>query len=99
MTTREAVLRYFDEQGAGRGVYHVAGHFGCSTKAAAKHVAKLWIEQLIESTTDRPHGTRFRLGAHEQLEGLRFRLTERGRRRLAYYRQGQQAARGQLPLT
>jgi hypothetical protein len=98
MTTREDVLAYFEQQGAGRGVYHVAAHFECSVKAAAKHVARLWIDQLVESTTDRPRGTRFRLGAHEQLEGLRFRLTERGRRRLAYYRLGHQADQGHLPI-
>lgn len=98
MTTREDVLGYFEAAGEGRGVYHVAGHFGLSMKAAAKHVARLWLDQLVECTRARPRGTRFRLGPYEQLEGLRFRLSERGRKRLAYYRLGHQAAEGQLPL-
>lgn len=84
--TRKDVLMYFESQSEGRGVSHVAGHFGLSLKAAAKHVGRSWVEQLIESTQDRPHGTRFRLAAHEQLEDVRFRLSARGHARLAYYR-------------
>lgn len=98
MTTREDVLRFF-EGNDGAAVYHVAAKFRLSTKAAAKHVARLWIEQLVECTRPRPYGTRFRLGAHEQIEGLRFKLTARGRARLTYYRGQAQAAAGQLPLT
>jgi hypothetical protein len=97
VTTRADVLAFF-EWNDGAAVYHVAGRFRLTMPAAAKHVARLWLDQLIECTKPRPHGTRYRLGAHEQLEGLRFRLTERGRRRLAYYRLGDQAAAGQLPL-
>ena len=97
MTTRADVLAFF-EGNNGAAVYHVAAKFRLTMPAAAKHVARLWTELLIESTKPRPHGTRYRLGAHEQLEGLRFKLTERGRRRLAYYRLGDQAEAGQLPL-
>lgn len=98
MTTREDVLGFF-EGNDGAAVYHVAAKFRLNMKAAAKHVARLWIEQLIESTRERPRGTRFRLGAHEQLEGLRFKLSARGRARLGYYRRRDQAGAGQLPLT
>jgi hypothetical protein len=97
MTTRGDVLAFF-EGNDGAAVYHVAAKFRLSMAAAAKHVARCWLEQLVECTKDRPRGTRFRLGAHEQLEGLRFKLTERGRRRLAYYRLGERAEAGQLPL-
>ncbi len=98
MTTREDVLAFF-QRNEGTAVYHVAAEFRLSMKAAAKHVARLWVEQLITSTRERPRGTRFRLGAHEQLEGLRFTLTDRGCARLSYYRLRNRAQAGQLPLT
>ncbi len=98
MTTREDVLRYFAGRHAA-GILHVAEHFDLSHKAAAKHVARLWTEQLVECTIARPRGTRFRLGPYEQLEDLRFQLTARGRARLAYYDRQRRAAAGELPLS
>lgn len=87
MIARKDVLVYFERQPGARGSLDVAAHFGLSRKAAAKHVARLWGESLVATPNDRPRGRRFRLGPDEQLEALRFSLTERGRKRLAYYRQ------------
>ena len=97
MIARKDVLVYFESQSDPRGCLDVAAHFGLSRKAAAKHVARLWGDFLVATASARPRGMRFRLGPDEQLEALLFNLTERGRKRLAYYRRRDEAGAGQLP--
>jgi hypothetical protein len=102
VTTRADVLEFFDrrERAAlgrpGIAVYDVAHEFRLSMRLATRHVLNLWYDLLIESTSARRRGLRTRLAAHEHLEDIRFRLTERGRKRLAYYQGGPPS--DQLPL-
>jgi hypothetical protein len=91
MITRKDVLVYFESQPVPRGCLDVAAHFGLSRKAAAKHVARMWGDSLVATPNDRPRWRRFRLAPGEQLESIRFRLTERGRKRLSYYRRRDEA--------
>ena len=95
MVTRKDILVYFEGHPGARGSLDVAEHFGLSRQNAAKHVARLWGEWLVASASPRSHGTRFRLRPGERLEALRFGLTERGRKRIAYYRHRDEARTGQ----
>ncbi len=56
-----------------------------SFEAACAHLQRLWRERLIEATTPRPRGFRFRLGPREEISQLSFWLSMRGDDRLDWY--------------
>jgi hypothetical protein len=62
-----------------------------SEAATCGHLRRLWRDRLIEATTRRVPRYGYRLAPGGRLSELRFRLTERGRERLRWYRQQRQA--------
>jgi hypothetical protein len=68
-------------------VGQVSDRFSLSSEAAAGHLWRLWRERLIEPLAPRRPRFRFRLEPGESMAALRFRITQRGRRRLRWHDQ------------
>jgi hypothetical protein len=87
MITKEVLLRYVDRQERrGRAVTAagVARAFAVPEKNAVFHLLRLWMNQLIEAAGRRPAGYKYRLERGEDARGLGFRLSSKGRDRLAW---------------
>jgi hypothetical protein len=88
IVTQEMVLKLMAQrkrEGRSTSIRTLIREWDLSEAAASGPLQRLWRERLIEATTERPRGRRFRLEPGEELGDLRFRLTDRGTERLAWY--------------
>ncbi len=91
MITKHEVLEFIAQetrQGHSVSFEDLSEEFGLSLQAACDHLKRLWRDRLIEATSHRPKGFKFRLQPHELFVSLKFRLTPRGAERLRWYRRG-----------
>jgi hypothetical protein len=87
MVTKEVVLKYVDRQER-RGrlvtVDGVARAFVMPEYGAAAHLERLWRNELIETPWPRRRGYKYRLDRGEHMQEFEFRLSPKGRDRLAW---------------
>ena len=57
-----------------------------SDEAACEHLKRLWQQRLIEPTEAREPGSEYSLVPGESIRELRFRLSERGGKRLKHWK-------------
>ncbi len=96
MVVQEEVLRFVADRSDRRQAVSFAdliGEFNLDPGSAVDHLERAWRDRLIQTVSDRRPRFRFRLEPGETVRGLKFRLSRRGRERLAWYR----ATREQRP--
>lgn len=78
-------IRFRTERSESISFIHLTEEFPLSPEAACDHLKRLWRDRLIEATSPRPTGFRYRPKQNESILHLRFRLSSRGRERLRWY--------------
>lgn len=89
MVSKREILELLEELGEwgnSLGAHELARRFRLSEDDAARRLERMWREQLIEPTRPRPFRSRFRRQPGERVQDMKFRLTDRGRERLEWYR-------------
>src|SRR5215831_2503039 len=89
MVEQEDVLRFVADRSDRRQAVSftdLISEFNLKPSYAADHLERAWRDRLIQTVSDRRPRFRFRLEPGESVRGLTFRLSRRGRERLAWYR-------------
>jgi hypothetical protein len=90
MRTQPHVLSFFanrDREGRPVGFTDIARELGISDQAAVSTLERLWWLQLIIPVGYRPPGYKWGPAPEERIASLRFRLTDRGKERLKWWRE------------
>jgi len=89
MVVQEEVLRFVADRSDRRQAVSFTDlirEFNLDPGSAVDHLERAWRDRLIQTVSDRRPRFRFRVEPGETVRGLKFRLSRRGRERLAWYR-------------
>src|SRR5437764_10063528 len=89
MVEQEEVLRFVAERSDRRQAVSfkdLIEEFNLDPASAVDHLERAWRDRLIQTVSDRRPRFLYRLEPGETVRKLRFRLTGRGRQRLAWHR-------------
>jgi hypothetical protein len=96
MVVREQVLKFVADRSDRRQAVSftdLVREFNLDPGSAVDHLERAWRDRLIQTASDRRPRFRYRLEPGEAVRRLSFRISRRGRERLAWYR----ATREQRP--
>jgi len=99
MVVQEEVLRFVaDRSDRGRLVSFVdlISEFNLDPGSAVDHLERAWRDRLIQTASDRRPRFRYRLEPGEAVRRLSFRISHRGRERLAWYQSMRDPRQGEL---